>query len=127
MPHLPTQTHPLLIVALGTLLGALSWLAAAVVSGTFEPYDSSAGLLVNQTILTLPAVYLALRHRTTAPILFLVSAYLGMNAYAYAFGGSEKRAWAALGTVVSLLLIAGPAFFALGAAVIRHFRKPTHD
>jgi hypothetical protein len=127
MPSLSTDPPQLPLVAVGTVLGAFSWLAASLISGTFEPYDSSAGLLANQAILTIPAVYLALRHRPTAPILFLAGAYLGMNAYAYVFGGSEQRVWVALGAAVSLLLVVGPALFASGAAVLRHFRKPTHE
>lgn len=127
MPSPPTDPPPLLLVAVGAILGALSWLAASVVSGTFEPHDSSAGLLVNQAILTIPAAYLALRHRFAAPVLLLVGTYFGMNAYAYSFGGSEAKAWAALGALTSLLLVATPALFALGAGVLRHFRKPTHE
>lgn len=85
---------PLLILG-GAVVGAFSWFAASVVSGTFEPYDSGVGLLLNQIILSVPAIVLAWRHRITVPLLFLVSAYPGLNAYAWAFGSSEARAWGA--------------------------------
>jgi cytochrome bd-type quinol oxidase subunit 1 len=101
------------------MLGALSWYAASLISGTFEPYDSSAGLLVNQTLLSIPAVLLAWHYRVTVTLLFLVSAYLGMNVFAYALGGSEQRAWFALGALVSTLLFLAPTVLALGAVAFR--------
>lgn len=48
------------------------------------------------------AVVLVWRYRVAAALLFLSGAYAGMNAYAYGFGGSEHRVWAALGAVSSL-------------------------
>ena len=83
---------PLLpLLAAGAVLGMLSWAAALAASGQFEPYDSGRGLLANQFVLSLPAVVLAARYRPFAPLLFLLGAYVGMNLYAYAFGGSEHR------------------------------------
>jgi hypothetical protein len=41
------------------VVGAIRWFAASVVSGTFEPYDSGVGLLLNQIILSVPTVVLA--------------------------------------------------------------------
>jgi len=126
MPSFRQIPPPLALIVAGTLLGALSWLAASVVSGTFEPYDSSSGLLVNQIVLSAPAVVLASLHRATVPLLLLAGAYVGMNAYAYAFGGSEARAWVALGAVTSLLLLVVPAALMSGAAALRRFRQ-SHD
>lgn len=123
MPSLRQIATPIALFAAGASLGALSWLAASVVSGTFEPYDSSSGLLVNQIVLSAPAVILASRHRASVPLLFLAGAYVGMNAYAYGFGGSEARAWAALGAVLTLLLLVLPTALMLGAAALRHFRQ----
>ena len=121
-PHLP-EPKQILLVAGGAVLGALSWLAASALSGAFEPYDSSVGLLVNQAIVTVPTVYLALRHKPTTPALLLLGAYLGMNSYSYIFGSSESRVWAALGAMTSLLLVVGPAAFASGVLLLRYFRR----
>jgi hypothetical protein len=95
------------------------------VSGTFEPYDSSAGLLANQAALALPAVYLAWRYRPEAPALLLLGAYFGMNGYSYVFGGSEQRAWVALGAITSLFLLVGPALLAACAAILQRFSRST--
>lgn len=123
MPSLrETPAIPLLLLG-GGVLGAFSWFAASVVSGTFEPYDSGKGLLLNQTILSVSAAVLAWHYRVIVPLLFMAGAYLGMNAYAYAFGDSEKRAWAQLGAVVSLLLFAAPLVLTLGAAAIRRLLR----
>lgn len=115
---------PLLIIG-GAAVGALSWLVASLVSGTFEPYDSGVGLLLNQIILSVPTAVLAWRHRITVPLLFMASAYLGLNVHACAFGGSEARAWALLGASVSVLLFPAPMVLALCTAAIRRRRRPS--
>lgn len=123
------RTNPgtLLLITGGATTGALGWFAASLASGTFEPYDSGTSLLVNQGILTAPAVLLAWRYRLAVPFLFMAGAYLGMNAYAYAFGGPETKAWAALGAVVSTLLFLLPMALTLGTAALRHLlRGPQH-
>ncbi|CAG0929467.1 hypothetical protein PLCT1_01068 [Planctomycetaceae bacterium] len=101
----------------------LSWAAALAVSGQFEPYDSASGLLVNQFVLSVPAVVLSWRYRPSAPLLFLFGAYVGMNLYSYGFGGSEHRVWAALGAITSLLLLVLPAALVLIVAVVRRLRR----
>ena len=108
----------------GLALGALSWSCAALVSGTFEPYDSGVGLLVNQLLLAMPAALVTWRHRAAGAVALLAGAYLGMNAYAYGFGGSESKAWAALGAVVSLLLIVAPMVLVLATAALRRIARP---
>ena len=113
----------LLLFVAGTAIGALSWLAAYAVSGVFEPYDSSLGLLVNQVVLSAPAAFVAYRYRASASLVLLVGAYVGMNAYAYSFGGSEHRVWAALGAVVSTMLLLAPVLLALGAVAYRRLRR----
>lgn len=129
MPSLHWIPLSLSLLVAGTALGALSWLAAALVSGTFEPYDSSAGLLMNQAILSVPAALLAWRYRAAMALLLLAGAYVGMNAYAYGFGGSEKGAWAVLGTLVSMLLLIAPLALMLGAIALRRLyrRQPSPD
>jgi hypothetical protein len=123
MSHTSPSSQPFLLLASGVALGMLSWLAALAVSGQFEPYDSGVGLLANQFALSVPAVFLALRYRPSAPYLFLCGAYVGMNAYTYGFGGSEKKAWAALGAVTSLSLLLLPAVLVTVITLIRRVRR----
>jgi len=111
------------LLAAGAALGMLSWAAALAVSGQFEPYDSGRGLLANQFVLSVPAGILAWRYRPSVPHLFLFGAYIGMNLYAYGFGGSEHRVWAALGAITSLLLLIPPVVLALIVAVVRRLRR----
>lgn len=123
MSHTSPPSQLLLLLTGGLALGMLSWLAALAVSGQFEPYDSGVGLLVNQVVLSVPAVFFASRYRPSAPFLFLCGAYVGMNAYTYACGGSEKKAWAALGAVTSLSLLLLPAVLVTVITVIRRVRR----
>jgi len=123
MSHTSPPSQPLLLLAGGVALGMLSWLAALAVSGQFEPYDSGVGLLANQFALSVPAVFLASRYRPAAPFLFLCGAYVGMNAYTYGFGNSEKKVWAALGAVTSLSLLLLPAVLVTVITIIRRVRQ----
>lgn len=116
LPHLLTAVG-------GAVIGALSWFIASLVSGKFEPYDSSVGLLVNQFILSASVAFLAWRYRAAVPLLFMAGAYSGLNGYAYVFGSSETRAWAVLGAAVSVLLILMPMSFALGAVTLRRLLR----
>ena len=110
-------------LAIGVGCGALSWVAAFAVSGRFEPYDSSTGLAANQIVLCLPAILLACRPRLALLLFYFFGAWLGMNAYGYVFGSAEQRAWAMLGAVTSLLLLALPLSLAGMTAVICHIRS----
>lgn len=92
----------------GGVTGVLSWALVYAVSGRFEPYDSSLGLLVNQLLLCAPLVLLLRRAGPLGPWLYLLGAWLGMNAFSYLVGNPESRAWAQAGAVVSLLLLAVP-------------------
>ena len=123
MPRSPYASPLPQFLAAGIALGMLSWAAALVVSGQFEPYDSGRGLLANQFVLSVPAVILAWRYRPSAPLLFLFGAYLGMNLYAYGFGDSEHRVWAALGAITSLFLLVLPVVLVLIVAVVRRLRR----
>ena len=49
------------VFLLGILLGALSWGAAYLVSGTFEPFDNSTGFFVCQAVLAVFALAIGLR------------------------------------------------------------------
>ncbi|WP_265943288.1 hypothetical protein [Dechloromonas sp. A34] len=106
-------------IAAGIVLGALSWSLAAIASGHFEPYDSGLGLLANQLVLSVPAGLLALKRGARACLVLVLGSYLGMNLYAFTFGGGEQRAWLSLGMVASLLLIIVPLLVALAVAAYR--------
>lgn len=121
--QLPVSTpfyRPMWLLAIGTGCGVLSWAAAKAASGSFEPYDSSSGLAVNQIVLCVPAILLACRFRLALLLIYLLGAWLGMNTYAYALGGSEQRAWAMLGAVTSLLLLVLPLSLAGMTAASRY-------
>ena len=122
MSRLIQLANALLLLTGGFLLGMLSWLVPLVVFGKFEPYDSTSGLLANQLVLSGPTAALALRYRPQAFLLCLLAAYVGMNAYTYAFGGSEPRAWALLGAFSSAFLILLPGLIGAVAATIRRLR-----
>jgi hypothetical protein len=119
-------------IVLGLLAGAASWGVVGLVSDRFEPFDSGTGFLVGQLILCCAALWVGYRNRAVDLVLYLVSAYLGMNGYSYAFGGSEQRAWAVLGLITTLGLVVFPALFgaigkALGALRNRHGRGSSAD
>jgi len=115
---------PLFPLVLGIVLGVVSWLAAWLGSGHFEPYDSSLGLLINQLIVALPALYFGLARRPGGLFLLVLGAWLGMNGYHYLFGGAEARAWAGLGAAMSLLLLAVPTLIGVGGLAIRRWMQP---
>jgi hypothetical protein len=111
----------------GIALGAFGWGMSHWVSGKFEPYDSGAGFLVTQIVLAPVAAMAGYRRGIAAAFVLVVGGYLGLNAYAYAFGGSESRAWAMLGAISTLLLVIVPAFAGLLGGVakrlIARFRR----
>ena len=124
VPALVTRSIGVLAAGLGC--GALSWFAAHAVSGSFEPYDSSTGLLTNQLVLGLPAMLLACKPRLVPLLVYFLGAWLGMNVYAYVFGGSEQRAWAMLGAVTSLVLLFWPVVLAVVTVAIRYIWSRWH-
>lgn len=94
--------------ATGILLGALAWAAASLLSGRFEPYDSGLGFAITQIVLCPPAFHTGMKQGMTRAIALVAGSYTGLNLYAYALGGSEARAWALLGAISALLLVALP-------------------
>jgi uncharacterized membrane-anchored protein len=60
-------------------------------------------------------------------MLVLLGAYVGINSYTYVFGGSEARAWAGLGAVVSGLLLVLPIAIASVATVVRRIRRARRE
>ena len=114
---------PVLLIA-GVLLGALSWAIAAVVSGKFEPFDSGSGFLVTQIILSGASLLVGIKRGMVDCVILVFGAYLGMNAFAFAFGGSETRAWAMLGLITTVALVIYPVLAGLiGAAAGAAFTK----
>ncbi|HRH06543.1 MAG TPA: hypothetical protein PK702_12045 [Burkholderiaceae bacterium] len=127
MPHQTPRPKAVGFIAFGIVTGAFSWSISSLLSGTFEPYDSSTGLLLNQIILAMPVGYISWRYKPMASVLFLLGTYFGMNSYAYIFGGTEAKAWALLGAITSLFLVVAPATVALGAVLLRRLRRSKHQ
>ena len=114
---------PVLLIA-GVLLGALSWAIAAALSGKFEPFDSESGFLVTQIILSGASLLVGIKSGMVDCLILVFGAYLGMNAFAFAFGGSETRAWAMLGLITTVALVIYPVLAGLiGAAAGAAFTK----
>lgn len=107
----------------GAGVGGLSWAVASLASGKFEPFDSGVGLIVNQFILTVSTAFLAWRYAIATPILYLTAAYLGMNGYAYLFGGSESTAWVLLGAIVSTTLLLAPMIGLFVTIAVKALRR----
>lgn len=120
----PVRKTRLLWAAIGGgLIGAFSWLMTGMISGSFDPYHSSLGLLTNQLILTIPAMLLAWFYLPRIWLLFLLCAYAGMNVSSYFFGSTEARAWIMLGAVTSLLFLLLPAALALGLTLLKYLQR----
>jgi len=111
----------------GVLIGAFSWLMVGMISGSFDPFDSSLGLLVNQFILAIPAMLLAWLYRARVWLLFLLCAYAGLNAASYFFGSSEAHVWFWLGAFTSVVFLFYPAVLALGLTLFRAFQRKLSD
>lgn len=94
--------------ALGLLLGPASWWIVRLATDRFEPFDNSAGFFLCQAVLALPMAVLAFRRGMIAALPALPGAWIGMNAYAYAFGSGETRAWIVLLLFSSLTLLMFP-------------------
>jgi hypothetical protein len=112
---LPTQRleAPGALLLAAVLLGVVAYGVAHLVSGRLEPFDSGTGLLVTQAVLGPAAVLAGWRGGGRILAVLLLGSYMGVNVYPYVVGGPESRAWAALGALTSLTLVAIPAL--LGA------------
>lgn len=115
----------LLWMVVGLVLGALSWIAPATITGIFEPFDNALGFWLCQAILALSMLLIGLHQGTLSALSALVGAWAGMNAYAYVAGSSETRAWIVLLMFSSLSLLAFPMLCAVfgGAAHALSRRK----
>ena len=96
-----------LIILIGVIAGAASWGVVALISDKYEPFDSTAGFLVGQFMLSAIAWRIGYKQKFSDLAVYLLGAYVGMNTYSYIFGGGEQRAWVLLGliTTVGLLVI----------------------
>jgi hypothetical protein len=90
MANVKMKPFPLGI--LGFFLGAVSWGIVSLVSDRFEPYDSGIGYLIGQFMLSAAAFAVGYQLGIRAVFILLFSSYVGMNIYAYIFGGPEQRA-----------------------------------
>ena len=99
------------VISIGLMFGAFSWGVASLVSDKFEPFDSLAGFFTGQFILSVIAIYFGYKNEFKTVIIYLFSAYIGMNLYAYIFGGNDTRAWAFLGLISTLFLLVCPLIF----------------
>ena len=105
------KIFPLLI--LGIFLGAMSWGIVSLVSDRFEPFDSGIGWFIGQIMLSAVAFGVGYKRGIRQVFIFSFSAYVGMIAYAYSFGGSEQRAWFFLGLITTISLLVFPTIFGL--------------
>lgn len=107
----------------GIVLGAGSWGLGAVLSGTFEPFDSLLGFLTAQAVLGGSAVVAGSKYGSRAMLAVVLGEYLGLNLYAYVFGGAESRAWVVLGAITTLSLIVMPLLAGLAGVLIGRRRQ----
>ena len=119
------KIFPLLI--LGIFLGAMSWGIVSLVSDRFEPFDSGIGFFIGQFMLSSVALGVGYQFGIREIFILVFSSYVGMNVYAYLFGGSEQRAWFFLGLITTLSLIVFPTIFGLCGrllnSILSKFRK----
>jgi hypothetical protein len=110
------------VFLIGLALGPLSWLAAQAVSGQFEPFDDGRGFVVCQVVLSIALFVIGLRTGVLRALLCLVGVWAGMNAYGYAAGGSEMRAWIVLLMFSSLTLLLFPLAAGVLGGIVRAVR-----
>ena len=105
------KTFLLFVFIAGFFVGAMSWGVVSLVSNRFEPFDSSLGFFIGQTMLSSIALAIGFQYKLRQVFLFIVGSYAGMNTYAYFLGGSEARTWIYLGLLSTLSLIVFPGLF----------------
>lgn len=110
-------------LAQGLFLGAIGWGLGSAISGSFEPFDSGVGFFCTQFVLGSAALVVGFRSGASRLAALLVGGYLGLNLYAYLFGGSESRSWALLGAVTTLSLVVLPLLAGLVGVVVRKLRS----
>ncbi len=111
------------VILVGVFSGALSWASAGVVSDRFEPFDSATGFFVSQFILSIFAIYAGYKLGVVALLIYLIGAHVGLNLYAFIFGGAEQRAWALLLVFTAILLLIFPLILGLTGKLIHMLQK----
>ena len=66
-------------VAAGLIAGAISWVICPVLFGTPEPFDTTAGLIAGQGLLTLVAVVIVFKGTLRALPGLIIGMYAGIN------------------------------------------------
>ena len=116
-----------LLLTLGFFLGAASWGIVSLVSDRFEPFDSGIGFFTGQFMLSSVALGVGYQLGIRGVLILIFSAYVGMNAYAYLFGGSEQKAWFLLGLITTVSLIIFPTIIGFCGRLLNYvvskFRK----
>ncbi len=115
--------NKIIIFTIGIIAGAASWGVVSLVSDRYEPFDSGLGFFVGQFMLSIIAFWIGYKKRFRDLAGYLTGAYVGMNAYAYIFGGSEQRAWASLGMVTTISLIIIPLVFGVIGISVNSLRQ----
>ena len=108
-----------ILIITGIFFGALSWIVCPLVSDRFEPFDTSTGFFIGQSIMLLFTVYVGWVSDIRSVLVAILGIYIGQNAYAYLFGSSEAVAWAGLLLFTSIFLCIIPL---VGGLASRGFR-----
>ena len=110
------------LIIIGVFVGAISWACSGWFSDRFEPFDSDIGFKLNQLLLSAFAIYFGYKKGAKNLMFFLLYAYIGLNAYAYTFGGSEQKSWFILGLTTTLVFFVVPlalGFISKGVSVVQ--------
>lgn len=122
--------NSIMIFVVSVVLGGLSWGVCSLVSDRYEPFDTGIGFAAGQAIMAAFTGYIGFNENVKKLLVAVFGMYLGMNSYAYAFGGGEARAWAYLLLLTSLTLCVIPMIVGLSARAIRavkEYRKGGDD
>jgi hypothetical protein len=111
MKHLQT-------ISFGIIIGAISWACSGWFSDRFEPFDSTVGFVLNQLLLSCFSIYWGYKKGAIPLLLFLLSAYIGLNAYSYIFGGTEQKTWFLLGLITTLVFFSLPLVLGFIAKIV---------
>jgi len=111
------------IFTLGLIAGAISWGVVSIISDRFEPFDSETGYYTGQFILSIIAFWVAYKKRFRDFIIYIIGIYVGMNTYAYIFGGSEQRAWALLAMVTTSILLVYPILCGIIGSILKFLQN----
>ncbi len=111
------------LIIIGIIVGAVSWACSGWFSDRFEPFDSDIGFILNQLLLSFFVIYIGYKKGAKSLLLFLLSAYIGLNAYSYIFGGSEQKAWFLLGLFTTLVFFIVPLLLGFTAKSVSVLQK----